>query len=273
MKSFLKWVGGKYLIKDKIIDTLSTGDSPGERRCQRLIEPFIGGGSIFLNTNYSNYLLADANKDLINLYETIKYDGIEFIKYARCIFENANISETYYYNRELYNTTNDIYLKSALFIYLNKHGYSGLYRTNSSGGFNVPFGSYKHPIFPELELLNFHNKSKQATFVVDDFINTMDKAVLGDVVYCDPPYSPIDAISNFTSYTANEFGVIQHILLKEQAVRLANKCISVCISNHDTEHTRELYSDAKIVSFPVRRNIASKSQYRGIVNELIAIYS
>lgn len=266
MKSFLKWVGGKYRIKEKIIEYLPTGN--------KLIEPFCGGGSIFLNTDYHEYILGDTNADLINLFNVINEHGVEFINYAKMIFENSNSEDVYYQNRELYNTTENVYLKSALFIYLNKHCFNGLFRVNSSGKFNTPFGNYKSPKFPEIELLEFYKKSIKAEFIVSDFSETMSLAISGDVIYCDPPYSQLIQKSNFTAYTKESFGESDHFKLRYKAIELSNRNIPVVISNHDTDFTRELYKDAsKIVSFEVSRNLSCKGDERKKVKELVAIYT
>ncbi|MFM2344098.1 MAG: hypothetical protein RLZZ210_708, partial [Pseudomonadota bacterium] len=121
MKPFLKWAGSKYKIIDKIINVLPSG--------KRLIEPFVGSGSVFLNTNYEEYVCIDKNADLINLFKIIQAEGNNFIDYAKHFFiPNNNIEEQFYILRQEFNSTKDIYKKSALFIYLNRHCYNGLCR-------------------------------------------------------------------------------------------------------------------------------------------------
>lgn len=264
MKSFLKWAGGKYKIKDRII--------LGLPKSSRLIEPFVGSASIALNTDYSEYILNDINKDLINLFIVIKEHNIDFIKYAKFKFEDSNTEAQYYVNRNTFNTTEHIWEKSALFIYLNKHCFNGLFRVNQQNKFNVPFGRYKCPVFPETELLNFYNKFKYAHMLCMDYLNTMDLAVPGDVVYCDPPYSPLIQTSNFTAYNQIGFQEDAHVKLALKAIELYNRGVSVVISNHDTEFTRKLYVGAKLEFFDVQRNISRDGSNRKQASELLAKY-
>jgi DNA adenine methylase len=114
MKPFLKWAGSKYKIIDKIRQSLPSGN--------RLIEPFVGSGAVFLNTDYPEYLVADTNADLINLYTCIKSQGFDFIDYAKQLFNrDNNQAESFYHLRQEFNQTTSLERKSALFIYLNRH--------------------------------------------------------------------------------------------------------------------------------------------------------
>ena len=178
IKPFLKWPGGKFRLIERISKKLEPG--------KRLVEPFVGSGAVFLNTQYKRYLLADTNPDLINLYRYVQQEGESFIEYSQSLFNKKNNNEKKYYAlREKFNTCNDIKEKSALFIYLNRHCYNGLCRYNSKHEFNTPFGRYKKPYFPEQELFAFHQASKVATFIHSSFADTMKKARSGDVIYCD----------------------------------------------------------------------------------------
>jgi len=266
MKPFLKWAGGKYKIIDKIKASLPTGN--------RLIEPFAGSGAVFLNTDYSNYLIADSNADLITIFQFVQKEGLDFIEYAKGLFipEN-NQQEIFYLLREEFNTTKDLRRKAAIFIYMNRHCFNGLCRYNSKGGFNVPFGKYASPTFPEKEMINFHEKSKNVVFKVSDFSETMKEAVKGDVVYCDPPYVPLNLTSNFTSYTQDGFGMDEQFKLASLANELMEKGIPVIISNHDTDFTRNAYATAKIEAFDVQRFISSNASNRNKASELIAVFS
>ena len=157
-RSFLKWAGGKYRLSDVIGSLLPKAD--------HLIEPFVGAGSIFLNTDYDSYTLNDINLDLINLYKVLKANPQKFIDdSARFFVPENNQAEVYYQLRKEFNSTTDKYHRSLLFLYMNRHGYNGLCRYNKSGGYNVPFGKYKRPYFPEAELAYFAEKSQKATFV------------------------------------------------------------------------------------------------------------
>jgi DNA adenine methylase len=265
-KPFLKWAGSKYKIIDKIVESLPNGS--------RLIEPFVGSGAVFLNTDYPAYIAADVNPDLINLYRCIQSGGFEFIDRAKLLFvEENNREESFYKLRKEFNETADIFRKSELFIYLNRHCFNGLCRYNSKGGFNVPFGKYSSPTFPEAEIANFFHKSQIIDFKVSDFVETMERAKVGDVVYCDPPYAPLTKTANFTSYTKSDFTLERQEQLSSIAVKLMNKGITVIISNHDTEFTRSIYNVAKIDCFDVQRFISSNATTRTKAPELLAIFS
>lgn len=231
-KPFLKWAGGKTRLCTQINNSLPEG--------KRLIEPFVGSGAVFMNTNYSEYLLSDTNADLINLYQHLKNEGEEFIEFARQYFTTENnTAEVFYELRSVFNASKDSRLKSALFIYLNRHCFNGLCRYNSKGGFNVPFGRYTKPNYPEQEMRTFYEKSKLVTFVVSDFKETMSSAKKGDVVYCDPPYVPLTATASFTSYSADGFTLENQKELSDSALHLKSKGIPVLISNHSTAWTKK----------------------------------
>jgi DNA adenine methylase len=265
IKPFLKWPGNKYHCIDKIIEALPEG--------KRLIEPFAGSGAVFVNANYQDFVLAEDNLDLINLYKHLQQEGDRFIKYCGRFFsEQTNQADNYYQERDRFNQCKNPRLRAAIFLYLNRHGYNGLCRYNLRGGYNVPFGRHKKPYFPAQEMQYFAEKSKHAVFIHSDFRHTFKMATAGDIIYCDPPYAPLIQQSNFTSYTQNKFGKQEQIALTESAIN-ATKCgITVIISNHDTDYTRQLYRTADIYSFPVRRSINRHPEKRRPVQELLAIF-
>lgn len=265
-RPFLKWAGNKYQVIDKILKHLPPG--------KRLIEPFVGSGAVFLNTNYESYLLADANEDLINLYQLLQHDGENFIDYCHQFYHSkANTKENYLSYRTLFNETTDKKLKAALFIYLNRHGFNGLCRYNSSGKFNVPFGTYvRKPTLPVDRMLQFQQKSQQVEFRQQNFLDTLSQAKKGDIVYCDPPYVPLSNTANFTSYHKLQFGETEQIALANVAKKLSRKGVHIIISNHDLPFTREIYAGAHFESFNLQRLISSDSQNRNWVKELISIF-
>ena len=227
-RPFLKWAGGKYKLANLIKTTIPSG--------KRLIEPFVGSGAIFLNTDYKRYTLNDINKDLINVFKYLKREKVDFIDYCRTFFtEKSNTKPVFLSNRDPFNTTEDKRLKAALFIYLNRHAFNGLIRYNQSGEFNTSFGSYIRPYFPYKEMLNFSKKVQSAKLMCQDFSDVMRQAVPGDVIYCDPPYVPLSGTSNFTSYYSTGFCLAKQQALVSLAKTLANKGIPVIISNHDTQ--------------------------------------
>lgn len=265
LRPFLKWAGSKYRIVEQVKARLPLG--------QRLVEPFAGSGAVFLNTDYPHYLLADGNRDLIDLYVTLQQEGADFIADCRRLFCPANNSaEAYYRLRAEFNACRAPRRRAMLFVYLNRHGYNGLCRYNAQGGFNVPFGRYTKPYFPEQEMLAFHHKARHATFQHATFEETLQMLRAGDVVYCDPPYVPLSPSSNFTTYHAAGFDLEQQQRLADLAAQVAYQGISVLISNHDTPFTRRAYAAADIARLSVARTISCHGHKRHRVNELLALY-
>ncbi|ASG64760.1 Dam family site-specific DNA-(adenine-N6)-methyltransferase [Idiomarina piscisalsi] len=266
-RAFLKWAGGKYSLIEPISARLPQG--------KKLIEPFVGAGSVFLNTDYDSYLLNDINQDLITLYQFVKRRPKTFIQDARKLFvDRNNQPDAYYALRAAFNASSDPYYRSLLFLYMNRHGYNGLCRYNSKGIFNVPFGDYRKPYFPEKELEHFAEKARKAKFICRPFEQVFRRARQGDVIYCDPPYAPLVQASNFTSYATGGFGLTDQHELARRAAQVAKKRdIPVLISNHDTELTRALYKQADISSLSVSRSISQKGDGRKPVTELLALYN
>jgi len=265
-RAFLKWAGGKYSLVEHIQAKLP--------HANKLIEPFVGAGSVFLNTHYKRYLLNDINPDLINLYNLLKAQPDALIHDARRFFTGHRNEEKMYYSlREEFNNTQDEYYRAILFLYLNRHGYNGLCRYSLTGKFNVPFGRYKRPYFPAEEMLVFSEKSQKATFTCLPFENIFSRARRGNVIYCDPPYAPISKTAAFTSYAARSFGQESQEKLAALAIRAAQKRgIPVLVSNHDLPLTRSLYCGADFSRLSVKRSISQNGATRKPVNEILAFF-
>lgn len=268
LRPFLKWAGNKFRIIDKVKKRLPNGT--------RLVEPFTGSGAVFLNTDYNEYLLCDSNRDLIDLYTILRDEGAAFIDHARTYFEgHLNNEASYYELREEFNAARKKEKRAALFLYLNRHGYNGLCRYNAKGRFNVPFGRYKRPYYPEKEMLDFHTKAQRAEFQLNDFEHTLSQTRKGDVVYCDPPYVPLSASASFTSYSAGGFTIAQQQQLAHLAQQNALRGIPVLISNHNTELTRRIYTEAGGEcgrAFSVQRFISCQGKRRNKASELLALF-
>lgn len=269
-RAFLKWAGGKFRLTDEINRHLP------KKAC--LVEPFVGAGSVFLNSNFERYILADINPDLINLFNVIKLDVEEYIREAKTLFNDpqANSAMFYYERRAEFNFSQDAFRRSVLFLYLNRFGFNGLCRYNQKHEYNVPFGDYKTHYFPEKELRSFAEKAQKATFICADFHQVFQYLLEnpGDyVVYCDPPYAPLNQETNFTHYAGGGFSLEQQIALAERAKQAQQAKIPVLISNHDTEFTRQIYRGAKIKKLKVQRHIGQSSDSRIKVDELFALFS
>ncbi|MFA6075632.1 MAG: Dam family site-specific DNA-(adenine-N6)-methyltransferase [Negativicutes bacterium] len=268
VRPFLKWAGGKTRLVDRIKEKLAANGT-------RLIEPFAGSCALSLNCDrYERYWLNDVNKDLINLYLALRDNGNDFIDYCHSFFtaEN-NTSERYYEFRETFNATTDVAKRSAIFLYLNRHGFNGLCRYNNSGGFNVPFGKYKAPYFPQNEMEYFSRKFAAARFTCLDFRAVMLESEVGDVVYCDPPYVPISDTASFTEYSTGGFGLEDQKRLAEYARELSERGVVVIISNHHNSFTSEIYRGALLDVFSVQRFISCDGRNRNSVDEVLAVFN
>lgn len=267
-KPFLKWAGNKYRILDKILKEIP--------KAQRFVEPFAGSCAVYLNCTAKVALINDINQDLIGLYQHIQANGEEYIKYCESFFtpEN-NTKEAFLALREKFNHSVNSEERGALLLYLNRHCFNGLVRYNSKGKFNVPFGSYKKPYFPLNELWEFykHTKNVQTSFTAKDFKAIFDELQTGDVVYCDPPYVPLSSTASFTAYSENSFALTQQTELANCARKAFERGITVILSNHSTDTTKELYKHANIKEFEVQRFISCKGNSRNKAPELLAIYS
>lgn len=176
MSTILKWAGNKTAIMPELKKYLPAGP--------RLVEPFAGSCAVMIETDYPSYLVADINPDLINLYKKVAADCEAFISRARALFEEANREVAYYNIRQEFNYSTEItdFMKAVYFLYLNRHGYRGLCRYNKSGHFNIPYGNYKNPYFPEKEIRKFAEKAQRATFICASFDETL--AMLKAGMWC-----------------------------------------------------------------------------------------
>lgn len=261
-KPFLKWAGRKTKLMPRLLPLFTEADV--------FVEPFVGSGAVWINTEYDKYILCDVNKDLINLYNTLKNEGSDFITYCKSYFSLENREKKRYYElRQRFNETEDVREKSALFVYLNRHCFNGLCRYNSKNEFNVPQGKYKTIYFPEKEMLEFHIRSQKAQFKTLDF-RELFALLEGQcaMVYCDPPYIPLSKESSFTQYSKGGFSYEDQKDLRDCA---ENSESSVIISNSDTELTRELYKNFELSTIEVNRSIGSRADSRKKVREIIAI--
>jgi DNA adenine methylase len=269
-KSFLKWAGGKFDLVEDI-----KAEMPAVMSIKRYIEPFLGGGAVALNMPITvPKLLNDINPGVYAVWNSIKEDGKEFANHARRFFDH-NDEETFYLYRERFNhpTKQWQLFHPHLFLYLNRHCFNGLCRFNKSGEFNVPYGRYKTVYFPEDELRHAVAVTQNAEIGNLDFVDIMNMATQGDVVYCDPPYIPLSATSAFTGYSKGGFSIDQQWSLVARAERLRDRGVTVIISNNDTPLARKMYKNAdKLKKVLVSKRISCKGDGRKKSGELIAVY-
>lgn len=270
IRPFLKWPGGKYRLLPRLLETLPHRPI--------LIEPFVGAGALFLNSHHTQTEINDINPDLINLYKQLKKRGPRYIVDAKKLFVDKNNRRTTYYQfRTRFNLTKDPTERSLLFLYLNRHGFNGLCRYNLKGLYNVPFGDYRKPYFPEKELLASYERLQAVKLHCLSFTTLLKRYLQHPdldkmIFYCDPPYAPLSKTAHFTGYAAHKFTLEDQAKLAELALALMHKGGSVCISNHDTAFTRAIYNTASIKSLDVTRSISCQGQTRRKVKELLAVY-
>lgn len=270
IRPFLKWPGRKFTIMKYLKEYFV---APKDNIT--FIEPFLGSAAVFLNTDYKKYILNDSNADLINVYLYLVKEGEKFIKYCDKYFTvDNNAVENYYNLRDIFNNSKDMRKKAALFVYLNRHGYNGLCRYNNTGKYNVPFGRYKMINLLYKEMLAFYSKANSVNVKIQctDFTECFKNPNSDYVFYCDPPYTPISSSASFTQYNKDSFNTIHHKKLVDLAVSAKELGVISFISNHDLDITRELYKNAQLISFDVKRSISCKPNNRNYVKELLAIY-
>ncbi|MBB1525665.1 Dam family site-specific DNA-(adenine-N6)-methyltransferase [Pectobacterium carotovorum subsp. carotovorum] len=269
IRPFIKWPGGKSRVLPDLLPLLPKGDC--------LIEPFVGGASVFLNTDYSHYVLADINADLINLYQSAKNETEDLIRFSLGLFCHSNSKSDYLSIRKAFNEREERvgFPSAAIFLYLNRHGYNGMCRYNRKGDFNIPFGKYRAPYFPEQEIRQFAEKANDtgAIFVCADFKETLHVYAKPDTVtYCDPPYLPVSDTANFTQYHTSAFTPDQHRELADELLHVNRETgAPVVISNSDTSATREIYQHYQFHEIAVQRSISANGITRGAAKEVIGV--
>ncbi|EDR9398628.1 Dam family site-specific DNA-(adenine-N6)-methyltransferase [Salmonella enterica subsp. enterica] len=266
-RPFLKWAGGKYSMLPDLYQIIPAG--------MRLIEPFVGGGSVFLNSDkHVSFLLADVNTDLINLYQMLAVVPGAVIRHARVMFDRLNDAESYTALRNEFNTqVMDGPERAAAFLFLNRHCFNGLIRYNRNNQFNVGWGKYPSPYFPEEEIKAFTEMAHNCVFMAAGFRRTLALAGEGDVVYCDPPYEPMPGTAGFTHYAAGGFTWDDHIALAECCVAAHQRGARVVIGNSTAPRVIDLYSQHgfEIRYISARRSISSKGSTRETAKDLVAI--
>jgi DNA adenine methylase len=268
IQPFVKWVGGKRQLLNEINKYIPKGKF-------KYYEPFVGGGAVFFSLQQKNAVINDLNSELINVYEVIRDDVDELIKNLS-LMKRKNTEEYYYELRakdrsEEYKTYSKVE-KASRFIYLNKTCYNGLYRVNSSGYFNTPFGKYKNPnIVNDTVLRTVHKYLNESKIEIcnGDFEEALKGIRKNSFVYFDPPYDPVSDSSNFTGYTASGFNRNEQIRLKNLCDKLNERGVKFLLSNSNTEFIRELYRDYNNKIVGATRAINSKANKRGEVEEVL----
>ncbi|RMH43868.1 MAG: DNA adenine methylase [Deltaproteobacteria bacterium] len=261
----VKWAGGK----SRLLDAITARRPPSFRR---YFEPFVGGGAVFFRLAPHHAVLSDLNADLIATYRAVAWNVEAVIRRLRT-HRDRHCEDYYYATRERWNERtgpqSDVD-RAAMFIYLNKTCYNGLWRVNRSGRFNVPIGSYKAPAICDAPGLRAASRLLQrAELATRSYDYVVDAAGRGDFVYFDPPYQPVSATANFTSYTSACFGEDDQRELARVARLLVRKGCAVMLSNSDTPLIRSLYDGFRVDRVTCNRAINSRADGRGAVAEVL----
>ncbi len=268
-KPFVKWAGGKRQILDKLKEYVPT-------EYNTYYEPFVGGGALLFELAPKHAVINDLNQELMNTYKVL-CDEEKFKKMCRVLNNyEANHSEEFYYeirnkdrNKNTYNKLSD-YTRAARTIYLNKACFNGLYRVNSKGEFNVPYGKKtKVNTYDGNNLITVSNylTMNDIKILNVDYKEALKTAKKGDFVYIDPPYDSDTTI--FTNYTETGFNKDSQRELASIFKELSDKGVFVMLSNYNTTLIQELYKDYHIHLIEAKRNINANAKKRGSVFEVI----
>lgn len=260
----VKWVGGKRQLMFELLKNMP-------KTYNRYFEPFIGGGALFFELQPDNAYISDMNEELINLYQVVRDEVDKLI----CDLQKHDISKEYFMEirnidrTEEYQNWSDVQ-KASRFIYLNRTCFNGMYRVNSKGEFNVPFGHYKNPrILDENNLINCSNLLQGIEIKHADFSEILKKVKKGDFVYFDPPYVPLSETSSFTSYTKEGFDIDMQFKLRDVCDELDTMGVNFLLSNSDTKLVNDLYENYNIKKVFASRQINANADGRGKITEVL----
>jgi DNA adenine methylase len=269
LQPFLKWAGGKRQLVPVIRQYIP-------HKFNLYFEPFVGAGAVLFDLQPRTSLINDANAELINCYRVIKGDPEGLIAHAR---QHRNTKEYFYRLRRIdredaFKSLSPLERASRI-IFLNKTCYNGLFRVNSQGQFNVPFGNYTNPVIVDeivIRAVSRYLNEAQVEISNEDFQIALSGASRGDFIYLDPPYDPLSDTSSFTGYNLNSFNKDEQRRLQDVCDDLTKRGCKVLLSNSATDFIRHLYSDANrytIVEVEANRNINSVATSRGKISELL----
>lgn len=276
----LRWAGGKRQLLKILLAALPENLDLGK---QKYFEPFLGGGALFFElANYltrseitnikigsRSFVLSDTNEELINFYTVVRNNPKLLID--QVTFLAANKKEQDYYRVRSSKPRGKVARASRL-LYLNRLCFNGLFRVNSEGAFNVPYGRSKNPIVCNSELiLACSSWLKNAELLAEPFDVVAKRAKKGDLVYFDPPYIPLTATSSFSSYAKENFSEIDQRRLAQTIDDLTKRGVKVIVSNSDTPLSREIYRSLNLFSISANRSISAAGASRGRVQELLGV--
>lgn len=271
-KPFLKWVGGKRQLLKQFRQMNLYPPERFNPKIGKYFEPFVGGGAVFFDLLPEKALLSDLNPELINTYKVIKNHVNELINSLK---EHKYEKEYFLMVRAINPKKLSSIESASRFIFLNRTCFNGIYRVNSSGQFNVPFGKYTNPLICDEKNLRLVSKAlKNVEIKVQDYKKILKLAKKDDFIYFDPPYYPLSKTSSFTSYTLETFLEKEQIELRDIFIELNQKGCFVMLSNSDTPFIKKIYTKTKINNIKISKVNASRSTNsnvfrRGKITELL----
>ncbi|MEM8615000.1 MAG: DNA adenine methylase [Cyanobacteria bacterium P01_H01_bin.105] len=268
LRPFLKWAGGKRQLIPELLKYAPTDYG-------RYYEPFIGGGALLLTLQPETAIISDRNAELINCYQVVQTAVNELIE----TLQQHRNDESYFYevrrwDRQTGFAERTFIQRAARIIFLNKTCYNGLFRVNSKGQFNAPFGRYKNPTITDetvLRAVSTYLNLANVRIFESDFATAVADAEQNDFVYFDPPYDPVSTTASFTSYNSNRFDRAEQQRLKSVVDELSARGCKVLLSNAYTEFIQDLYQDYPWVRVSASRAINSKATKRGKVDEILVM--
>lgn len=269
-KPIVKWAGGKRQIIDKLREYMPN-------HYNRYFEPFVGGGALLFDLMPKRAVINDINSELLLIYKCLANCDYFNLLIEELNYHEKHHSENYYYqvreeDRKPEFALNPIWKRAARVIYLNKSCFNGLYRVNSKGYFNVPFGK-KNKVatydLANMKKLNQYFVNSDISILEGDFVDAVSDAIKRDFVYFDPPYDSYKGKESFTSYTKSNFTKQDQIRLYNTFKDLSYRGAYVMLSNHNTSFINELYANYNKKIIKAKRMINSDSKGRGFVEETI----
>lgn len=272
-RPFVKWAGGKSRLAPKIASFFP-------EYYNDYYEPFLGSGAVYFEIAPQRGILNDLNANLIEVYKSIKQNPRGLIREMKLIEKEYNSLKTleekaeYYYGiREEYNHNKiDRLRKAGFFVFLNKAGWNGMYRENSLGYYNIPFGKKENlKLFDEQNIISVSQNIQKMKFTTLDYKDAVKSANKGDLIYFDPPYFPLSKTASFTDYQKKGFSEQDQKELHGLAVDLVKRGCYVVVSNSNCKKTLDLYKDFEIKKIKVSRTIGAKVTTRGKIEEIVAL--
>lgn len=257
---FLRWAGGKRWLISRHTDLFP-------EKYNKYIEPFLGGGSVFFHLQPKEAILSDLNKELISTYQAIKEDPISLVKSLQK--HARKHSQKYYYDMREKRPYSQKEI-GARFIYLNRTCFNGIYRVNSNGEFNVPFGKKDNVLLDTDDFFHVSKILKNCTILHNDFEKTIDMANKDDFLFVDPPYTVAHNNNGFIQYNEKLFSWEDQVRLSKSLIEAKNRGVLIMMTNANHNNIRELYEDNfNLLDLSRYTSISGQSKNRKSYSELI----